>query len=247
MAFSNLSNLPRFHTFQDAVEYHHNTKGIRGRENIVPLRLNRKNPDEYRIEAEIDSGGNYRSVSCYLYRTPVLVYTPTHLIVNSYASMTTNSFIDAIAPYWLRAYMRNGQKFSVRGHGEFTAEYTGKLRISVDGVYNPTHVEADKLINVVLNKTRAAEARKSMKPLVDLARATSKLDGYWEGLRTSKEDVDDPLLAHLRHLLQIWGVWRLTFESLKQKIYIAEYDNQDCYDRAPAEYGVIPNRYEVTR
>ena len=242
MAFSNLDHLPRFHNFQDAVEYHKNTKGIRGRTNIIPLKLNRRDPDTYQISKNRDG-----HIECWLYDTPVLVYTPSHLIVTAYCSMTTNSFIDAIAPYWLRAYMRNGQKFSVRGHGEFTAEYTGKLRISVDGVYNPTHVEADKLINVVLNKTRAAEARKSMKPLVDLARATSKLDGYWEGLRTSKEDVDDPLLAHLRRLLQIWGVWRLTFESLKQKIYIAEYDNQDCYDRAPAEYGVIPNRYEVTR
>lgn len=247
MAYSNLNDLPRFHTFQDAVEYHKNTKGIRGRTNIIPLKLNRRDPDTYRIEAEIDSGGNYRSVSCYLYRTPVLIYTPDRLIVTPYCSMTTNSFIDGIAPHWLRAYMRNGQKFRVRGHGEFVAEYTGKLIVSVDGVYNPVKVEADKLINVVLNRTRAAEARKSMKPLIDLARATSKLDGYWDNLRNCTDKIEDPLLAHLHRLLQIWGVWRLTFDSLKQKIYIAEYDNQDCYDRAPAEYGVIPNRYEVTR
>jgi hypothetical protein len=248
--FGHITDLPRFHNFQDAVEQYKNTKGVRGREHIKPLKTSRRSPDLYRIEAEVDGGGNVRAVACYLYRTAVLTYTPDRLIVYGFNSQTTNRFIDSIAPHWLRAYMRNNEQvFCIRSEGEFLADTNNKLVVHVDEKYMPVggSVKAAKLNSVVLNKTRAAKARKSVKDVVELARVTSKMDGYWQGLVESSEEITDHVLGRLRGILWARRYQVKTFERLKQHLYKAEYDYQECYDYAPAPYGVIPKTYEVAR
>lgn len=266
--FGHITDLPRFHNFQDAVEQYKNTKGVRGRENIKPLKKSRRSPDLYRIEAEVDGGGNVRAVACYLYRTAVLTYTPDRLIVYGFNSQTTNRFIDSIAPHWLRAYMRNNEQvFCIRSEGEFLADTNNKLVVHVDEKYMPVGVDAAKLNSIVLNKTRAAKARKSVKAVVRFAELTSKMDGYWQALFESDGPCEDAAATQLRgilriqryrqqktyhgdtvHVLNNHGYYMAgALSALKQRIYKSEYDYQECYDYAPAPYGVIPKTYEVAR
>lgn len=264
MAFCSTSSLPHFHNFNDAVEFYKNVKGIRGRTHLKPLKSDRRNPDAYWITADVDGDGNIRAVQCNLYRTPVLVYTPDHLIINAYDSRTTNDFINAISPRWLHAYMEGGQRFGIRGEGVFLGDLNDKLVIPVDANYQPKHgeVQAANLEAIVLNRTRASEARKTCKEVVALAVTTSKLDGYWEALRESPETPDDDTMRWLKGVLMV-GNYRVSaskcfhygfadigvgsqeglIPALKQWLYKREYVNQGCYDYIPAEYGVIPNQY----
>lgn len=257
--FGSITYLPRFHNYQDAVYHYNNTKGIRGRENIRPLKTNRRQPDNYRIEMMGDQ------VRCYLYRTPVLIYTPTQIIINTYNSRSTCDFINNISPYWLSASMQNGvQRFGIRGEGVFLGDLNDKLVIPVDANYQPKdgEVQAANLEAIVLNRTRASEARKTCKEVVALAVTTSKLDGYWYALRESTETPDDGTMRWLKGILEV-GNYRVSaskcvhygfagngvgsqeglIPALKQWLYKREYVNQGCYDYIPAEYGVIPNEY----
>lgn len=248
MSYGNPSYLPRIHNFNEAVSLYESIKGVRGRENIRPLKTNRRDPDTYKITAEVDGGGNVRAVYCWLYNTPVLIYTPTELRVTAYNSMTTNKFIEGIAPHWLRAYQHNNQQvFNVKYEGEFLADSSNKLVVPVNETYQPIkgQVQAAKLNAVVLNRTRAIEARKSVKDVVELARVTSKVDGYWKGLINSNEEINDPVLARLRGILWAHRYYINTLDDLKQRLYKAEYDMQECYDRTPAEYGTIPKAWEM--
>ena len=265
--FGSIKGLPRFHNYQDAVEFVQTTKGIRGRTHIIPLKLNRRDPDSYRIEAETDGGGNIRAVHCWLYRTPVLTYTPNQLIINAFSSMTTNQFINEISPYWLQAYMKDGQKFMVRGEGEFLPMENGKVVINVDKDYEPVKgkVQAAELLKIVLNKTRAAESRKQCKGVVELARVTSKIDGYWQALVESKDIAPDEDTAWFKGILKngsyrMQETWRGGYyhyfdggypkdsaaellPRLKAFIYQRQYDHDECYDYSPAEYGVVPKMW----
>lgn len=249
MSYGHINYLPRIHNFKDAVELYNNTKGIRGRENIRPLKMNRRDPDTYQIEA-VRLYGEIVAVQCWLYNTPVLIYTPDQLRINGYCSMTTNSFIDGIAPHWLRVWKQDGQQvFSIRGEGEFLAAGSDAVVVPVDEKYMPVSgkVEAAELDMVVLNRARAAEARKSVKDVVELARVTSKVDGYWKALMDTPDadKIDDPTLRQLRGILWAHRYRIQTLDQLKQHLYQAEYDYQQCYDHTPAEYGFIPKNWEM--
>ena len=203
--YGSVTNLPRLHNFNDAVAYYTKTKGIRGREHLKPLKSTRRDPDSYKITVDRNADGSIREVNCWLYNTPVLVYTPTALLVNGYCSMTTNSFIESIAPYWLRAYMKNNsQVFYVSGEGVFLADTDGELVINVDENYKPIkgEVRAAKLTKITLNKSRAAQARKETKEVIALATLTSKIDGYWEALTRSDEIAPDEETAWLKGILK---------------------------------------------
>lgn len=272
--FGSIKGLPRLYSFKDAVEFHNKTKGIRGRAHIVPLKSNRRDPNAYRIELEKDGGGNIRAVKCFLYRTPVLTYTPDRLTITAWCSMTTNQFINEIAPHWLKAYMKSGQKFWVRGEGEFLPNINGFGEVTVEvnpETYEPIHgsVKAAKLEAVVLNKTRAAESRKTCKEVVELARVTSKIDGYWQALTESKDIAPDEETAWLKGLLKngmyrMWTSYRGVgmhhiygsypknstedlLPTLKKHLYQAQYEQDECYDYVPAEYGVVPTAWRLAK
>lgn len=247
MSYGQISHLPRIFSFKDAVQLYESTKGVRGRENIRPLKTNRRDPDTYKITA-VRLEGEIVAVQCWLYDTPVLVYKKDELRINGYNSRTTNMFIEGIAPHWLRAYQHNNQQvFNVKYEGEFLADSSNKLVVPVNETYQPIkgQVQAAKLNAVVLNRTRAIEARKSVKDVVELARVTSKVDGYWKGLIESNEEINDPVLARLRGILWAHRYYINTLDDLKQRLYKAEYDAQECYDRTPAEYGTIPKAWEM--
>lgn len=260
--FGSIKGLPRFENYQEAVDFAQNTNGIRGRENIIPLKNTRRDPDSYRVEMD-----GHGVVSCYLYRTPVLQYFPDRLVVTAYPSLTTNQFINEIAPHWFRAWMQSGQKFGIAGEGEFVAHENGKVVVEVDETYMPVKggVKAAKLNAIILNKTRATESRKACKGVVALMTTTSKIDGYWQALVESKEETDDEDMVWLRGILKS-GFYRVnegyrghyhyfnggypteTAEKLlprvKTYLYQRQYDHDECYDYIPAEYGVIPKEYE---
>jgi hypothetical protein len=267
--FGHITDLPRLFNFKDAVERYNNTKGIRGRTHIKPLKNTRRDPDTYKITAKRDQDGEIQAIQCWLYNTPVLVYKKDMLVINAYSSMTTNQFIDSIAPHWLRANMRNNcQVFYVRDEGEFLAGSGGTVVVPVDGDYRPVKggVVAAKLNTVVLNRTRAAASRKGCKGVVRLAEVTSKLDGYWEALTASNEISPDEDTAWLKGLLKNGGYmvrerWNGEMmyygfgqygttraegilPALKKYLYNAQYKHDDCYDKSPAPYGVIPKEWE---
>lgn len=265
--FGSVKGLPRFNNYQEAVEFAQNTKGIRGRDHIIPLKNNRRDPDSYRIEMD-----RHGVVICWLYRTPVLQYFPNSLVVTAFCSQTTNQFINEIAPYWLRAYMQSGQKFRVlHGEGEFLPCENGRVIVNVNPeTYQPIKggVKAARLNAITLNKTRAAESRKKAKGVIELARVTSKIDGYWEALAKSDERPEDNDMSWLKHMLK-QGSYRAYKRSwrgddyfdhyfaggypkasaaelltrLKAKIYESLYDEDECYDYSPAEYGFVPKMW----
>lgn len=275
--FGSVTGLPRLHNFNDAVEFYNNVKGIRGREHLKPLKSSRRDPDSYRVTADKNVDGVITSVSCWLYNTPVLVYTPDSLIVNGYASMTTNSFITNIAPYWLGAFMKNNQQvFYVRDEGQFLSDINGKVSITVNPeTYSPTKggVKAAKLTKVVLNRTRANEARKECKAVVALATLTAKIDGYWDALMKSEDIAPDEETAWLKGILKNgnyrvhkyngwrnntwceydghtgfgqWGKYSASelVKYLKRQLYEAQYRQEECFDYEPSPYGVIPKEWE---
>lgn len=261
---STIRDLPRFNNFQDACEFYKKTKGIRGRTHVRPLKTNRRDPDNYRIEAQTGADGEILAVFCWLYRTPVLIYTPNSIVINLYDSMTTNNFINEITPYWLSAYMRGGQKLYVSGEGEFIGS---RIEIAVDDKFMPVKNGVSgqyKVEKVVLNRKRAAEARKDCQPVVELARVTSKVDGYWRALVDSKDESDDENLIWLRGWLKNAGYrcyegygghrhyshschtknsQEEVLPSLVKWLYVRQYKEKDCYDYEPAPYGVIPKNY----
>ena len=262
---STIRDLPRFNNFQDACEYYNNTKGIRGRTYIRPLKTNRRDPDNYSIDAVVDKDGEILAVACWLYRTPVLVYKPDSITVNLYESRTTNNFINEISPYWLSAYMRGGQKLYVSAEGEFIGS---RIEIAVDDKYMPVKggVSGQYAIEkIVLNRKRAAESRSVCKGVVELARITSKVDGYWRALVDSKDESDDENLIWLRGWLRNAGYrcyegyrgryvhysngchsknsQEEVLPSLVKWLYNKQYDMDGCYDYEPAPYGVIPKNY----
>ena len=266
--FGSLTDLPLFANFHEALNYYNKTKGVRGRAHIRPLKTNRRSPDAYKIDVIKDFWGTVVAVECWLYRTPVLVYWKDRLEINGFNSNTTNNFINEIAPHWLQAATQNhNQRFYIRGEGVFLAG-SGKVVVNVDDRYMPINggVHAAKLNEVTLNKHKAAQARKSVKDVVELAKVTSKLDGYWQGLSESDEVSDDATLMRLKYVLKCGCYRALEFSYglqhvfngsgwhkytadlipyFKQYLYTQQYREQGCYDRTPAPYGVIPNKYEV--
>lgn len=276
--FGNITDLPRLFSFSDAVKKYEGTKGIRGRTHVKPLKSSRRDPDTYKITAKRDQDGEIVAVQCWLYNTPVLVYWKDRLEVNGYNTQTTNKFIEGIAPHWLRAYQRsNCQVFFIRNEGEFLAGEGGKVVVPVGEDYFPMSggVVAAKLNQVVLNRTRAATARKQCKDVVKLATLTSKIDGYWDAMVSSDEIAPNEETAWLKGLLKngqyrrtirrnwhrdgTWGelpsfagfgTWGRDSQEqllphLKKFLYNAQYEQDGCYDKFPAEYGTIPKEWEV--
>lgn len=261
--FGQVSDLPHLANYTQALKKFNETKGIRGRTHIKPLKTNRRDPDSYQIKQNPLGG-----IECWLYQTPVLIYYPNELVINTFDSRTTCCFVDDIAPngIWANQY-QSTMVVSIMGEGQFIGS---SIRIPMDENYLPIKgaVESYKLDQVVLNRTRAAEARKMCKDVIALAQVTSKLDGYWESLRASKEETDDENLDWLRRLLDIGGysrrerwdgsMYHCGFGSwgersaedllprLKQRLYQRTYEQENCYDYIAAPYGVVPKNWRVS-
>lgn len=271
MSFGYVSDLPRLENYEQALTYFNQTKGVRGRTHIKPLKINRRDPDSYQIDV-VKVGDAIVAVQCWLYNTPVLEYYKDRIVVNTWNSRTTCGFVDSIAPYWLQAGMRQDRmRLFVRGEGQFMSDFhkNESVTIHVDNQYAPIKggVKAGVFNEVVLNRTRAAAARKELKPIMELARATSKLDGYWLALRQTSEEIEDETMCKLRALLDANGysvregwngstvhsmghVWGMASQeqllpTLKKRAYLYAYRANNCYDRAPAPYGVIPKNWEL--
>lgn len=267
MSFGYVTDLPRFENYNQALAYFNKTKGMRGREHIKPLKTTRRCPDDYRIDKRQDGG-----IECWLYKTPVLTFYPDSIVINTFDSRTTCSFVDSIAPSWVWSNINQGtQVISVIGEGMFIGP---RVEISVEcvyGVYTPVKgsVKASKLEQVILNKQRATESRKQCKEVVELARVTSKIDGYWDALNSSTEPVEDEAMQWLKNVLRIgkyyqhqrwngsishtgFGSWgEQTAEGLlprlKQRLYKMTYTEHDCYDYIPAPYGTLPKVWRTAR
>lgn len=270
MSFGYITDLPRFNTYAEALAFFNKTKGMRNREHIKPLKSSRRCPDDYRIAKRLDGG-----IECWLYRTPVLIYYPTHMVINTWDSRTTCSFVDNIAPSWLWAYMyKDTQIISVCGQMEngVSGSFVGPVvEVSVDSVYRPIQggVKSSALEKIVLNKQRATESRKQCKDVIELARVTSKMDGYWNALRSSTEPIEERAMEWLKNVLTMngyyaherwdgsithtgFGTWGCRtpeelLPKLKQRMYKMMYAEDGCYDYIPAEYGVVPKEWRTAR
>lgn len=171
MSFGRVLDMPRFENYNEAKKFFDETKGIRGRLHLKPLKSSRRDPDHYRIDINPLGG-----IECWLYQTPVLIYYPDHLVVNTFDSRTTVGFVDDVAPRWMYSYQYQGtQIISVGGEGSFIGT---RIEVPVDKDYQPIkgQVRSAQLEKVTLNKKRAAESRKQCAEVIELARVTSKVE-----------------------------------------------------------------------
>ena len=268
MSFGRVSDMPRFENYDQALAYFTKTKGIRGRLHLKPLKSNRRDPDHYRIDVNPLGG-----VECWLYQTPVLIYYPDKLVVNTFDSRTTVGFVDDVAPRWLWSFIQGGTQIIgvCRQMDSGAAGYFigNRIEVGVDKDYQPIKggVSASKLNKVVLNKTRAAQSRKQCKDVIELARVTSKIDGYWAALKENDETPEEQAMQWLKNVLKIGGYHRherwngsvvhtgfgswgeATPEALlprmKKHLFKAMYKNDGCYDYEPSPYGVVPKEWRV--
>lgn len=268
MSFGRVLDMPRFENYNEALAYFTKTKGIRGRLHLKPLKSSRRDPDHYRIDINKDGG-----IECWLYQTPVLIYYPDKLVVNTFDSRTTVGFVDDVAPRWMYSYQYQGTQIIAVCHqmeGGASGQFIGtRIEVAVDKDYQPIKggVSASKLNKVVLNKTRAAQSRKQCKDVIELARVTSKIDGYWQALKENDETPEEPAMQWLKNILKIggyytgerwngntyhtgFGSWgessaELLLPRLKQHLFKAMYKNDGCYDYVPSPYGVVPKKWRV--
>ena len=96
--------LPRLDNYGEALKYWHNTKPWRGRldNDPRPLNGNRK-----RLTQTIQLREN-GDVACALYETNCIIYHPDNSITfTPYASLSTNTFVNRVAPLDFTAYYMN--------------------------------------------------------------------------------------------------------------------------------------------
>lgn len=268
MSFGRVLDMPRFENYNEALAYFTKTKGIRGRLHLKPLKSSRRDPDHYRIDINKDGG-----IECWLYQTPVLTYYPDKLVVNTFDSRTTCAFVDDIAPRWLWSFIQGGTQIIGVCHqmGSGAAGYFigNRIEVGVDKDYRPVKggVRSAQLEKVVLNRTRAAQARKQCAEVLELARVTSKVDGYWAALKDSDEVIEEQAMQWLKNILKIGGYYQherwngsvvhagfnswgepsaeLLLPRMKKHLYKAMYKNDGCYDYERAPYGVIPKEWRI--
>ena len=159
------------------------TKPIRGRGNEVrPLDNSRRYRDWERI-AKVDVNGQ-EVYACQLYDTDVVSYYPDGAIglqINSWATPTTADFMSCHSPFYV---CKKYNKIWVypRGHGvdeAYPIPNGGELRLvmGADGHYKPENPV--KIEKVVVDRTKAKEAREKIKPFIDWARSFNKLTDGW--------------------------------------------------------------------
>lgn len=166
----------------------HGTKPIRGRAvDTRPIDHYRRYRDWETIERliSVKTDGTQEEVyACHLYDTDVVKYYPDGSIglrINSWATPSTADFMNTHSPFY--ACKRYGKIWVYpRGHGAeeaYPIPENGEVRMvmGADGYYKPdTPLKIEK---VVVDRTKAKEARERIKPFIDWAKSFNRLTDGW--------------------------------------------------------------------
>lgn len=160
-----------------------NTKPIRGRSvDVRPIDKYRRYRDWETIEKRQINGQEV--YACHLYDTDVVSYYPDGSIglqIHSWATPTTADFMSCHSPFYV---CKKYNKIWVypKGHSvdeAYPIPDKGELKLIMgeDGYYKPENPV--KIEKVVVDRTKAKEAREKIKPFIDWARSFNKLTDGW--------------------------------------------------------------------
>jgi hypothetical protein len=164
------------------------TKPIRGRSvDVRPIDNYRRYRDWETIERRISvktDGTQQEVYACHLYGTDVVSYYPDGAIglqIHTYATPTTADFMATHSPFHI---CKRYNKIWVypKGHNvdeAYPIPHEGEMRLvmGADGHYKPENPV--KIEKVVVDRTKAKEARDKIKPFIDWARSFNKLTDGW--------------------------------------------------------------------
>jgi hypothetical protein len=162
-----------------------NTKKIRGRaEDIRPIgkRYRTWETIEKRMVTVDDA---YQEVyACHLYETDVVMYYPDGSIglrINTWATPTTADFMSCYSPFYI---CKKYNKLWVypKGHSvdeAYPIPENGELKLIMgeDGHYKPE--KPIVIEKVVIDRTKAKDAREKIKPFIEWAKSFNKLTDGW--------------------------------------------------------------------
>ena len=164
------------------------TKPIRGRSvDVRPIDNYRRYRDWETIEKRFvrcDGGVEQEVYACHLYQTDVVLYYPDGSIglqIGSWATPTTADFMTCHSPFYI---CKRYNKIWVYPNGHSVDEAypipeEGELRLVVgaDGSYKPDR--PIKIEKVVVDRTKAKDAREKIKPFIEWAKSFNKLTDGW--------------------------------------------------------------------
>ena len=164
------------------------TKPIRGRSvDVRPIDNYRRYRDWETIEKRLvrcDGGVEQEVYACHLYQTDVVLYYPDGSIglqIGSWATPTTADFMTCHSPFYI---CKRYNKIWVYPNGHSVDEAypipeEGELRLVVgaDGSYKPDR--PIKIEKVVVDRTKAKDAREKIKPFIEWAKSFNKLTDGW--------------------------------------------------------------------
>lgn len=159
------------------------TKPIRGRAvDVRPIDNRRRSRTWETIEKRQINGQDV--YACHLYDTDVVMYYPDDSIglrIDTWATPTTADFMSCHSPFYI---CKKYNKLWVypKGHGvdeAYPIPEDGELRLVMDaeGLYKPE--KPIVIEKVVVDRTKAKDARERIKPFIDWARSFNKLTDGW--------------------------------------------------------------------
>lgn len=229
MAFSISTNgLRCIRTYKQALQHYENIKPVKSKDYYI----NGIRPIGPRTKKHMSIHQLFNGdISCRLYSTDCVVYHQDDSITVDFGGWNTQStaaFIHAISPY--TAY---SDGYVSAGKGSFKVP-NGGLKILPDG----TPVNPVQEYRTLLDKKKAAETRKKLKPLIQWAEACKKLGGEFDGVSYDN--------SKLRRVIEgdesvsfsdVAGYYFPTWDDRKQKLLADAYALTDAFIKAPVPIG----------
>jgi hypothetical protein len=229
MAYSISTNgLPYIRTYKQALQHYENIKPVKSKDyytnGIRPIGPRAK---KHMSIHQLSNG----DISCRLYSTDCVVYHQDDSITVDFGvwhSVSTSKFIHAISPY--TAYS-NG--YVSTGKGTFKVPTDG-LRILPDG----TPVNPVQEYRTLLDKKKAAETRKKLKPFLNWVDACLKLGGKFDGVTCDRSKLlrvieEDESVS----FLEAAGYYFPTWADRKQELWSDAYELTDSFIQVPVPVG----------
>jgi hypothetical protein len=189
-----------------------NIKPIRGRSvDVRPIDNRRRYRDWETIEKRQVNGQEV--YACHLYQTDVVSYYPDGSIglrIDSWATPTTADFMSCHSPFYI---CKKYNKIWVYPNGHTVNEaypipesLTEELRLvmGADGSYKPD--KPIKIEKVVIDRTKAKDAREKIKPFIDWAKSFNKLTDGWV-----MQDTREQFAEYTQKVEHTWATLKVNY------------------------------------
>ena len=238
-------------SFSGAKKAFDDIPAIRGRNKDlygVPLQKNRRAHGTKTLVKHVSPSGDV-SFRCYLYSTAVVVYLNNGNIVLdlSYRSESTCGFASALTPSGVSVYLSNKDAVVSCAAGEFIVD--GEITLAPLGTNGYTPVNPKQRYVDRLNRSRAAQARKVARPLMEYLKTIAGVcpltDSTVRAMRENHSCSLDPLNPEDFPAIAASMIFISTHEGLlmrpdwKEHTYQQLYRRFDCYDSVPVPFGQI--------